>query len=69
MKLNRGYDAAGKVTVAPQLVFNTPGWDDQQLKDIGHGNVWVQQAAVDHSPPVLTADRYRAVAEGVRWTG
>ena len=28
VKLNRGYDADGKVTVSPQLVFHTPGWDD-----------------------------------------
>jgi outer membrane protein assembly factor BamB len=33
--LDRGYDAAGKVTVAPKLVFNTPGWDDQLLRDLG----------------------------------
>ena len=32
VKLNRGYDADGKVTVDPQLVFNAPGWDDQLLK-------------------------------------
>jgi len=44
VKLNRGYDANGKVTVAPQLVFNTPGWDDQQLKDIGHGNVSIENS-------------------------
>ena len=34
VKLNRGYDAAGKVTVNPQKVFNAPGWDQQQLDDI-----------------------------------
>jgi outer membrane protein assembly factor BamB len=44
VKLNRGYDAAGKVTVAPQLVFNTPGWDDQLLRDIGHGNVSIENS-------------------------
>ncbi len=33
VKLNRGYDAAGKVTVNPQIVFKTPGWDDQLIKD------------------------------------
>ena len=28
VKLNRRYGPDGKVTVAPELVFNTPGWDD-----------------------------------------
>ncbi|GAA0915050.1 hypothetical protein GCM10009557_88110 [Virgisporangium ochraceum] len=44
VKLNRGYDANGKVTLAPRLVFNTPGWDDQLLKDIGHGNVSIENS-------------------------
>ncbi len=35
-KLNRGYDAAGLVTVNPELVFKTPSWDaqlDQVISD------------------------------------
>src|SRR4029450_6287051 len=38
VKLNRAYDAKGKVTVSPKLVFNAPGWDSQLLKDIGDNN-------------------------------
>jgi outer membrane protein assembly factor BamB len=34
VKLNRGYDANGLVSVDPELVFNTPGWDDQLLRDL-----------------------------------
>ncbi len=34
VKLNRGYDAAGKVTIAPQIVFKSPGWDDQLGLDV-----------------------------------
>lgn len=34
IKLNRGYDAAGKVTVDPKIVFKTPGWDDQLNRDV-----------------------------------
>jgi WD40 repeat protein len=34
VKLNRGYDQAGNVTVNPELVFNAPGWDDQLLQDL-----------------------------------
>jgi outer membrane protein assembly factor BamB len=33
-KLNRTRGRDGLVTVAPQLVFNTPGWDDQLLADL-----------------------------------
>ncbi len=29
VKLNRGYDANGKVTVNPQIVFTAPGWDQE----------------------------------------
>ena len=29
VKLNRGYGADGKVTVNPQVVFKTPGWDQE----------------------------------------
>ena len=34
VKLNRGYDGAGKVTVAPKLAFNTPSWDQQLIRDL-----------------------------------
>jgi hypothetical protein len=34
VKLNRGYDAAGKVTVNPQVVFKTPTWDDELWRTI-----------------------------------
>ena len=34
VKLNRAYGADGKVTVAPELVFNAPGWDQQEIDDL-----------------------------------
>ena len=34
VKLNRGYDAQDKVTVNPDLVFNTPSWDQQVINDL-----------------------------------
>jgi len=43
VKLNRGYDADGRVTVAPQLVFNTPGWDDDLVNAVG-GNVSIENS-------------------------
>lgn len=44
VKLNRGYDAAGKVTVAPKLVFNTPGWDDELLTHITDRQVSIENS-------------------------
>ena len=36
VKLNRGTGADGLVTVAPELVWHAPGWDDQELQDYGN---------------------------------
>jgi hypothetical protein len=44
VKLNRGYGPDGKVTVAPQLVFNTPGWDDQLLRDVPDRNLSIENS-------------------------
>jgi PQQ-like domain len=35
VKLNRGYDGEGKVTVNPELVFTAPGYDDELLNAVG----------------------------------
>lgn len=35
VKLNRGYDADGLVTLDPELVFTAPGWDDELLGAVG----------------------------------
>lgn len=35
VRLNRGFGADGKVSVAPRLVFNAPGWDDALLAEVG----------------------------------
>jgi outer membrane protein assembly factor BamB len=48
VKLNRGYDADGLVTVDPQLVFNTPGWDQQLLDDIGDRDVSIENSVAIH---------------------
>jgi hypothetical protein len=45
-RLNRAYGPDGLVTVAPQLVFNAPGWDDQLLADIGDSNVSIENSVV-----------------------
>jgi hypothetical protein len=36
VKLNRGYGPDGLATVAPELVWHAPGWDDEQLRDFGN---------------------------------
>ena len=43
VKLNRGYDEAGLVTVAPELVFNAPGWDEELLNAVGN-NVSIENS-------------------------
>lgn len=43
VKLNRGYDADGRVAVDPVLVFNTPGWDDELIGLVG-GNVSIENS-------------------------
>lgn len=37
VKLNRSYDDDGQVQVAPEVVFNAPGWDEQLLGDLRGG--------------------------------
>jgi hypothetical protein len=44
VKLNRAYGPDGKVTVSPQLVFHAPGWDQQQLQDIGDKDVSIENS-------------------------
>jgi len=43
-KLNRGYDADGTVTVDPELVFNTPGWDQELLSYITDNQVSIENS-------------------------
>jgi outer membrane protein assembly factor BamB len=56
VKLNRGYGPDGKVTVAPQLVFNTPGWDDQLLRDIGDKTVSIENSVAVYGNTVYFAN-------------
>ena len=48
VKLNRSYGADGLVQVDPQLVFNTPGWDQQLLDDIGDRGVSIENSVAIH---------------------
>lgn len=42
VRLNRGYDAEGRVTVDPELVADVPGWDQELLSDVGDRNVSIE---------------------------
>lgn len=48
VKLNRAYGPDGLVTVDPELVFNTPGWDQQLLDDIGDHQVSIEGSVAVH---------------------
>ncbi|NUT31972.1 MAG: PQQ-binding-like beta-propeller repeat protein [Hamadaea sp.] len=56
VKLNRGYNADGKVTVKPKLVFNTPGWDSQLLRDVGDGMVSIENSVAIYKDTVYFAN-------------
>jgi hypothetical protein len=43
VKLNRGYDEDGFVTVDPELVFNAPGWDNELIRAVGN-NVSIENS-------------------------
>lgn len=44
VKLNRAYDAAGKVTVEPKVVWKAPGWDAEQLTSITDKQVSIENS-------------------------
>ena len=44
VQLNRTFDAAGRVSVDPQLVFHAPGWDDELLRVLPDSNVSIETA-------------------------
>lgn len=56
VKLNRGYDADGRVTVAPELVFNTPGWDDELLSALGDREVSIENSVAIYGNTVYFAN-------------
>ncbi|MGH9246076.1 MAG: PQQ-binding-like beta-propeller repeat protein [Acidimicrobiales bacterium] len=44
VKLNRSYGSGGLVQVDPELVFNTPGWDDELLAALGDRQVSIENS-------------------------
>lgn len=51
LKLNRGYDSAGKVTVKPQIVLDYPTWTASLIEKLGIKDVGVENS------PCLVGDR------------
>jgi len=56
VKLNRGYGSDGKVTVKPKLVFNTPGWDSELLRNIGDQMVSIENSVAVYGDVVYFAN-------------
>ncbi len=44
IRLHRHYDSAGKVQVDPKVVMLVPGWDQQELRDIGDESVSIENS-------------------------
>lgn len=62
-RLNRTYDADGRVSVTPELLVEVPGFDDALLDRIGDRNVSIE------SSPAITADRVYWANSGGRVMG
>jgi hypothetical protein len=56
VRLNRGYGPDGLVTVAPELVFHAPGWDDELLAAIGDHDVSIENSVAISGDTVYFAN-------------
>ena len=66
VKLNRGYAADGTVTVAPELVFNAPGWDEELTSVLSGSGSRVNDVSIENSVAISgNADRYMSMDNGV----
>jgi outer membrane protein assembly factor BamB len=48
VKLNRGYDTEGRVTVEPRVVFHTAGWDEELLAALPDRRVSIENSVAMH---------------------
>jgi len=58
IKLNRGYDDDGKVTVDPEVVYQTPAWSDELLDLLG------RDQSVENSTAIFGQKAYFANSAG-----
>ncbi len=56
VRLHRGYDAAGKVTVHPRIVATIPGWDERLLSDLGDTDVSIEDSVAFRNGVVYFAN-------------
>ncbi len=49
IKLNRAMGDDGLVTVAPEIVFHAPGWDDELLSDLSGSGSRVNDVSIENS--------------------
>jgi hypothetical protein len=59
VKLNRGVGPDGKVAVAPELVWNAPGWDDELVDAVGN------EVSIENSVAVFGDTLYFANSGGL----
>jgi PQQ-like domain len=59
VKLNRAIGPDGLVTVAPQLVWHTPGWDDELIANVG------QEVSIENSVAISGNTLYFANSGGL----
>jgi outer membrane protein assembly factor BamB len=53
IKLNRAMGDDGLVTVAPEIVFNAPGWDDELLSDLSGSGSRQEDVSIENSLVVV----------------
>lgn len=53
VKLNRDTGPDGLVTVAPEIVFNAPGWDDELLSDLSGSGSRQEDVSIENSVVVV----------------
>lgn len=63
VELNRDYDEDGLVTVDPELVFNTPSWDQQVIADLAGNRD--QEMSIENSVAVSGTTVYFANSGGL----
>lgn len=63
VRLNRGYGDAGKVTVNPQLVWNTPSWDQQVINDLAGNRA--REMSIENSVAISGDTAYWANSGGL----
>jgi outer membrane protein assembly factor BamB len=65
VRLNRSYDDDGLVRVDPELVFNTPGWDEELLDDLSASDVDPSAVSIESSVALHDGVAYFANSGGL----